>query len=124
MIYANDVLPAPFVITWRGALAAPVDGRYRFRLVADDGALLFLDDALVVDNGGFHAAQSRDGAAELTRGFHRIEIRYWQRDGARRLDLRWEPPGASESPIPPRFLIPVEGKVPPDTPMPGFDGVG
>ncbi len=121
LIYANDVLPAPFAITWRGALAAPVDGRYRFRLVADDGALLFLDDALVVDDGGFHAAQSREGAAALTRGFHRIEIRYWQRGGARRLDLRWEPPGRPESPISPRFLIPVEGQVPPGTPMPALD---
>lgn len=123
LIYANDVLPAPFEITWKGALAAPVDGRYRFRLVADDGALLFLDAALIVDDGGFHAAESREGTAELKRGFHRIEIRYWQLEGARRLDLRWQPPGRPESPIPPRFLFPVEGAVPPGTPMPEFDGL-
>jgi hypothetical protein len=118
LIYANDVLPAPFEITWKGALAAPLEGSYRFRLVADDGALLFLDAALIVDDGGFHAAESREGTAELKRGFHRIEIRYWQLEGARRLDLRWQPPGRPESPIPPRFLFPVEGAVPPGTPMP------
>lgn len=119
LIYANNILPEPFAITWRGALAAPVDGR--FRLVADDGALLFLDDALVVDNGGFHATESREGAVVLTRGFHRIEIRYWQRDGALRLNLLWEPPGRPESAIPPRFLFPVEGKIGSGTPMPALD---
>ncbi len=121
LIYANDVLPSPFAITWQGSLAAPIDGTYHFRLVADDGALLLLDDALIVDDGGFHAAESREGAVRLARGFHRIEVRYWQRGGARRLDLRWEPPGRPESPIPPRFLFPIEGRVPQGTPMPALD---
>jgi hexosaminidase len=106
---------------WRGALAVPVDGSYRFRTLADDGALLFIDSALVVDNGGNHAAESRESSVVLKRGFHPIEVRYWQRDGARRLDLFWQPPERSESPISPSFLFPTEGPVPPGRPLPTLD---
>jgi PA14 domain/Dolichyl-phosphate-mannose-protein mannosyltransferase len=118
LIYANDMLLAPFSVVWRGALAVPVDGPYRFRTMADDGALLFIDGALVVDNGGNHAEESREAQVVLKRGFHPVELRYWQRGGARRLNLFWQPPDRPELPISPRFLLPVEGPVPPERPLP------
>ncbi|MCU0293424.1 MAG: PA14 domain-containing protein, partial [Thermoanaerobaculaceae bacterium] len=122
LLYANDLLPAPFGIVWHGALAAPVDGTYRFRMEADDGALLLLDGELVVDNGGDHAFESRGGEVVLKRGFHAIELRYWQKRGARHLSVSWQPPGRVETLIPPRFLLPMEAPIPSTWPVPALDG--
>lgn len=121
LLYANDVLPAPFGIVWQGALAAPVDGVYRFRTEADDGALLLLDGQVVVDNGGSHAVKSREAEVFLERGYHAIELRYWQTRGARHLGLYWQPNGRIEALISPRFLLPVAGPVPPCWPVPELD---
>ena len=72
-------------------------GSYRFRLKADDGAQLFIDNRLVVDNDGIHAAISKRGEVELRAGRHRIRVWYFQ--GMKyelALQLFVTPPGASE----------------------------
>lgn len=43
-----------FSLTYQGTIYVPVTGTYGFRLSSDDGSLLFLDNALVIDNDGVH----------------------------------------------------------------------
>jgi hypothetical protein len=54
-------------------------GKYIFKLSADDGALLYLDDAVVINNDGVHATQSKSSSSlNLTKGRHKIAVKYFQ----------------------------------------------
>jgi hypothetical protein len=67
-----------FAIEYTGKLWIEADGRYRFSLLADDGARLKLDNKVVIDNDGMHSATAVSAAARLTRGVHDITVEYFQ----------------------------------------------
>jgi hypothetical protein len=53
-------------------------GTYRFSLLADDAADLYIDDALVIDNDGQHPPQKKEGSVQLDSGIHRMRVPYYQ----------------------------------------------
>ncbi len=67
-----------FAIEYRGVFGADPAGLYQFALTADDGARLYIDDELVVDNDGAHRAVTVNGEKHLTAGPHRIRVAYYQ----------------------------------------------
>lgn len=67
-----------FGIEYSGRFWIESAGHYRFSLLADDGARLYLDDTLVIDNDGEHRATAISGGATLTRGVHEIMVEYFQ----------------------------------------------
>ena len=82
-----------FAIRFRGELAIDTPGRYTFGLYADDGAKLYIDERLVVDNDGVHPARGKQGYITLTAGIYPVEIHYFQ--GPREfIALQWyyQPP--------------------------------
>lgn len=94
-----------FAIRFRGLIFIETAGRYRFALRADDGAQLYIDGYLVVDNDGIHPTAYQEGGIALTRGFHFVEIRYFQ--GPRfHIALQWyyQPPGKRERIVPPEII--------------------
>ena len=72
-----------FAIDYNGRLWIDWPGDYRFALVSDDGAKLYIDDQVVIDNDGVHGVTRREGRVGLTGGVHRIRVSYFQgpRDG-------------------------------------------
>jgi hypothetical protein len=67
-----------FAIDYRGKFWIERPGLYRFRLVSDDGAMLYVDGQLVADNDGVHATEVRLGSTRLAGGMHTIRIAYFQ----------------------------------------------
>ena len=67
-----------FAIEYTGKVWIKGTGHYRFSLLADDGAELYLDNEVVIDNDGQHQARAVSGGATLTRGVHEIKIEYFQ----------------------------------------------
>jgi hypothetical protein len=67
-----------FAIEYAGKFWIEKPGKYRFSLLADDGAKLFINDKLVINNDGVHTALAISAAANLTRGVHDIRIEYFQ----------------------------------------------
>jgi hypothetical protein len=67
-----------FAIDYKGKFWVEKPGRYRFSLLADDGAKLWLNDKLVINNDGIHAARAFSAEATLTRGVHQIRVSYYQ----------------------------------------------
>ncbi|MCS6844010.1 MAG: PA14 domain-containing protein, partial [Caldilineales bacterium] len=109
LIVANNPLPEPFSILWRGKIAIPESGLYVFGTRSDDGSFVFINGQLVVDNGGSHGAQDRQGSIYLEQGFHDIEVRYNQYVGGREMQLYWQPPGQGQGIVDSRYLFPLEG---------------
>ena len=67
-----------FAIEYSGRFWVENPGHYRFSLLADDGAKLYLNNKVVIDNDGGHRATAVSGGATLTRGVHEIKIEYFQ----------------------------------------------
>ncbi|MHB8514002.1 MAG: glycosyltransferase family 39 protein [Dehalococcoidia bacterium] len=61
---------------YRGVYDAAVAGSYGFALEGSSSAQLFVDDALVVDNGGGHGPRRVEGSVTLTAGPHTVSIQY------------------------------------------------
>jgi hypothetical protein len=77
-------------------IVVPMDGSYSFKLNSDDGAKLYIDGKLVIDNDGQHAPTAKEATITLTAGQHALGIDYFQ--GPRyqiALELYWKTPGAS-----------------------------
>jgi hypothetical protein len=67
-----------FAIDYHGRFWVETPGDYGFSLTADDGANLYIDGDLVVDNDGQHPPRERVGAVMLTHGVHEIRVSYFQ----------------------------------------------
>lgn len=73
-----------------GFIEIPADGLYTFYLRSDDGSRLMIDERMVADNDGLHAAATVPGSVALRQGVHRIKVFFFQREGGEFLTLRWK----------------------------------
>lgn len=90
-----------FAIEAKSKLVAPTNGTYRFRLLSDDGAILYLNNNVVVNNDGQHSPSSKEATVSLTAGSHDLRLLYFQGPATQiALQLFWTPPGKGEEIIP------------------------
>jgi hypothetical protein len=73
---------------------------YSFTLTSDEGSTLWIDDKLVVDNDDIHAAFTLTGAIRLQKGYHKIEVKYFQSGGSSALKLLMKLPSGLSQEIP------------------------
>ena len=81
---AND----SFQSTVLARLTTPAAGEYSFRLTSDDGSILKIDDAEVINHDGLHGATAKDGAVTLGAGYHSLKIEHFERDGGQQITLQ------------------------------------
>ncbi|MBT4034547.1 MAG: hypothetical protein HOB84_10415 [Candidatus Marinimicrobia bacterium] len=74
---------------------------YTFYSESDDGSLLYIDDHLVVDHNGFHAMTEKSGQIALSKGYHKFKLLYFQGEGGKGLNLRYEGADIEKQIIPP-----------------------
>ncbi len=67
-----------FAIDYTGRFWIAKPGLYRFNMMSDDGAKVYIDDQVVIDNDGVHPPIWKDGVVDLTEGLHRIRVSYFQ----------------------------------------------
>jgi hypothetical protein len=67
-----------FAIDYTGRFWIQDPGIYRFSLLSDDGARLYIDDLLVIDNDGTHPPLEKRGETDLSGGVHSIRVSYFQ----------------------------------------------
>jgi alpha-L-fucosidase len=70
-----------FGFEYKGYISIPRDDAYTFVARSDDGSYLYVDDTLVVNNGGPHVMISKQGTITLRAGYHSIRLTYFQRAG-------------------------------------------
>jgi len=67
-----------FAIDYTGRFWVEQPGEYNFALTSDDGAKLYIDERLVVDNDGEHPPREETGRIDLGKGVHQIRVSYFQ----------------------------------------------
>ncbi|MFQ5749300.1 MAG: alpha-L-fucosidase, partial [Planctomycetota bacterium] len=85
-----------------GSLEIPAADVYLFALTADDGARLWVDGELVVDNDGLHGPRRVQGRIALSRGSHPIRVDYFNKTGGAVLRLEMAPAGGEWKEVPAR----------------------
>ncbi|MBQ3811018.1 MAG: hypothetical protein II839_09400, partial [Kiritimatiellae bacterium] len=93
-----------------GRLFVPATGDWTFLLESAEGSRLYLDGALVVDNGGAHTRRTRTGTVRLAYGFHDFEVLHFTQGAPPTLRLHWQPSGSSWSNIPQTRYFRVVGE--------------
>lgn len=86
-------------LRFTGFIDIPKDGVYQFSLTSDDGSMLLIDGAVVVDNDGLHGAVEKQGSAALAAGKHPITVLWFNKTGGTALDLKWAPIGEGLAPL-------------------------
>lgn len=65
----------------KGYFNAPQDDIYTFALLSDDGSTLTIDSEQIVDNDGPHGPKEIVGQKALAKGYHPMELRYFDQNG-------------------------------------------
>jgi hypothetical protein len=84
-----------FGVDLSGDFAVQQGGVYSFRLVSDDGAKLYVDDVLVLNNDGRHDVQAVEGSLALTPGVHSVHVPFYNGPGPMALTLEVARPGGA-----------------------------
>jgi hexosaminidase len=96
----GDERPEHYGVRLTGLLRVPDDALYTFYLSSDDGAKLWIGSEAVTNNDG----GSGQGQIALRRGFHPIEVVFFQATGPAKLRLEVSTPGSVKRPVPEEWL--------------------
>jgi PA14 domain. len=80
-------------MVWKGYMEIPATGGYQFWAESDDGSRLYLDGELVVDNDGDHGMTEKTGIAFLEKGWHAVQIVYFNSGGGYGMKVHYAPLG-------------------------------
>ncbi len=78
-------------ICW-GYLRVCTEGEYTFWTESDDGSMLYVDTKRIVENGGKHPPQKKEGKVDLSPGFHVILVQFFQCEGGATLKVTYSGP--------------------------------
>jgi len=88
---------------WTGLLKVDTTGSYTFTTTSDDGSFLWIDDNLVVNNGGLHGPESQDATLTLQSGYHRIRVEFFENSGGALCTAKYAGPDTADA----ELLIPA-----------------
>jgi len=89
-----------FALMFTGYLDVQTQGKYTFEVTSDDGARLFVDGKLVVDNDGIHPPVAKTGEVKLRTGMRKINVLYFEGGGTEALSVKYQGPSISKQEIP------------------------
>lgn len=81
-------------------LEAREEGIHQFSVTSDDGFVLILDGEELISMDGSHSPEMAWAFANLAKGLHRLEIRYFEDCEGQVLDLEFRTPGGYVGPLP------------------------
>ncbi len=111
--------PAPevpaefFAVEWSGYLVVKKAGLYRFYILTDDGAKLWINDKLIIDAWKDQAPTVyHSDVLALSAGYHKIELRFYNKFVFGEIMLGWiRPDGIAEIIPSENYAIPLDNKI-------------
>lgn len=113
----DDIPSDRFGVRWDSCLVLDDDESVAFQVVSDDGARLYVDGDLVIDNWGNHKPEAKGTRMHLSAGAHHVELEYFEASHTAAVHLmasfdEEEPPAS----IPSRMLSYPRGELDAETP--------
>lgn len=82
-----------FSVRWTGKFVAPISGIYSFKLRADDGVRIYINDRKVIDFVAKNYQFEREKKIPLRAGqTYRLKVEYFQKGGRAEIRFGWRPP--------------------------------
>jgi Tfp pilus assembly protein FimT len=94
-----------FAARFTGLVQIATGGDYTFYTSSDDGSQLWINEALVVNNDGWHGMQERSGIVTLPAGNHQIRVEMYEGGGDAGLVVSYAGPGVAKQVIPSSVLV-------------------
>jgi len=94
-----------FAVRFHGFIDIPVGGEYTFTLLSDDGAAMSIGEREVVRNEGLFGIKEMSAKIVLEAGRYPFAVSYFQKSGARQLEVWCEGPGLEKQPLPPHWFF-------------------
>jgi|GEM_PF-1487876 len=85
--------PDDFSVRWSGEINISYSGEYSFYTYSDDGARLYIDNQLVINNWTNHKARWDKGTIYLNEGRHRLQLEYYDALQHAIIKLAWKQQG-------------------------------
>jgi len=97
-----------FLVIWQGKIYLEDAGPVTFYIESDDGSRLFIDGLeRISTNDGLHGMQERASAPlNLAKGFHDVELRYFENTGGAGVRLKYDPVHGPKQIVPQDVLFP------------------
>ncbi len=86
-------------------LLAEETSPFYFCLASDDGALLYIDDKLILDNDGSHSLEVKRTTISLAKGYHHMVVKYFEDYSGQELDITYASKGKEAQKIPANLLF-------------------
>ena len=80
-------------LVYEGYFEVPADGIYTFALTSNDGSMLYIDGAMLIDNDGPHSDRCLKAQRALAKGWHKIRVDFFDMNNGGSLALQWATPG-------------------------------
>ena len=80
-------------LVYEGYFEVPADGIYTFALTSNDGSMLYIDGAMLIDNDGPHSDRCLKAQRALAKGWHKIRVDFFDMNNGASLALQWAAPG-------------------------------
>eukprot|EP00960_Hanusia_phi_P074326 768213-Hanusia_phi.AAC.4 len=94
--YFPDAPDKNFAAQFWGKFKIDMKGRYQFCTSSSDGSKLWIDDKLVVDNGGSHGNRRYCTNVEMSEGSHTAYGEYFKKEGSLRMQITYQGPDTDD----------------------------
>ena len=104
-IFAENItVKNHFGYVYFGYIFIPETTNYKFYTYSDEGSLLKIDDIEIVNNDGVHGPLRKENIVALEKGFHKIEVLYFENAKGQVLEVGISSPYFPEMVIPESWL--------------------
>jgi hypothetical protein len=99
-----------FAVRWMARLQSDYSELYTFYAYSDEGARVWIDDKLVIDQWTAHTAAEKSGTIALSTGqLYTVRVEYYDDSGPATMKLSWSSLNQAKEVIPASALTPIDG---------------
>jgi len=108
IVYPENIPSFNFGLTYNGYINIEKDGIYEFYLNSDDGSKLMIDNVDLIINDGTHGMVEKSESQFLKKGYHKIEVSFFQGTGGSGLELKMKGPAGKKKIIDDNLFYHIE----------------